>query len=106
MNKTKTAIASLALVALLLTSCETRINNPHVVSTVALTAMGREIHPGFQQLYFSRRAGYFGKRSIDSYRPDFGWSGLAAAVRQPAISSVLGLRRPADNASKATFNQP
>jgi|SRR6478672_3156124 len=43
MNKTKTAIASLALVALLLTSCETRIDNPQAVSAAALTARKVEL---------------------------------------------------------------
>ena len=37
-NITYPAFALLALVALLLTGCETRLDNPHAVSTAALTA--------------------------------------------------------------------
>ena len=39
----KNKLAAGALVALLLTGCETRINNPHVVSTAALTARKAEL---------------------------------------------------------------
>ena len=39
----KNTLAAAALVALLLTGCETRIDNPHAVSTAALTARKAEL---------------------------------------------------------------
>jgi len=44
MRKTKkNTLAAGALVALLLTGCETRIDNPHAVATAALTARKEEL---------------------------------------------------------------
>jgi hypothetical protein len=44
MRKTKkNTVAAGALVTLLLTGCETRINNPHAVSTAALTVRKAEL---------------------------------------------------------------
>ena len=39
----KNKLAASALVALLLTGCETRLDNPHAVSTAALTARKAEL---------------------------------------------------------------
>jgi hypothetical protein len=57
MGKTKkNTLAAGALVALLLIGCETRLNNPHAVSTAALTARKAELqekeHDDAYGIYF------------------------------------------------------
>lgn len=42
-NTTKNTLAAGALIALLLTGCETRIDNPHAVSTATLTTRKEEL---------------------------------------------------------------
>jgi hypothetical protein len=43
MRKTTIAVTAAALVPLILTGCETRIDNPHAVSTAALTTRKVEL---------------------------------------------------------------